>query len=75
LFDSPTAGRGCAHECEEGVADDATFAASTWEWIGTNLYGDPFNLSLALIDEYRDGKIAKETIYYASPNAYSQLMG
>ncbi len=57
------------------VADDATFAASTWEWIGTNFYGNPFDLPLALIHEYRDGRIAKETIYYASPDAYSQLMG
>jgi steroid delta-isomerase-like uncharacterized protein len=57
------------------VADDATFAASTWDWIGTNAYGNPFHLPTALIHEYRDGKIAKETVYYASPDAYGQLKG
>ena len=57
------------------VADDATFAASTWEWVGTNAFGNPFHLPTALIHEYRDGKIAKETVYYASPDAYGQLMG
>jgi steroid delta-isomerase-like uncharacterized protein len=57
------------------VADDATSAASTWEWDGTNAFGNPFHLPTALIHEYRDGKIAKETVYYASPDAYGQLMG
>ena len=57
------------------VADDATFVASTWEWVGTNAFGNRFHLPTALIHEYRDGKIAKETVYYASPDAYGQLMG
>jgi steroid delta-isomerase-like uncharacterized protein len=57
------------------VSEDGTRAASTWEWSGTNFYGKSFDLPFAMINEYRDGKIAKQTIYYASPNAYSQLMG
>ncbi len=57
------------------VADDGMFAASTWEWFGTNAYGNPFHLPTALIHEYRDGRIARETVYYASPDAYGQLMG
>lgn len=57
------------------VPDDGAFAASTWEWIGTNFHGKPFDLPLALIHEYRDGKIERQTIYYASPDAYSQLLG
>lgn len=57
------------------VSADGTLAASTWEWIGTNFSGTRFDLPTALIHEYRDGKIVKETVYYASPNARNQLMG
>lgn len=57
------------------VSHDGTLAASTWEWIGTNGFGKRMDLPTALIHEYHDGKIIKETVYYASPNAYSQLMG
>ena len=55
------------------VAADGTFAASEWEWIGTSFYGKPFDLPLVVVHEYRDGKIVREAMYYASPNAYSQL--
>ena len=57
------------------VSEDGTFAVSTWEWIGTNYFGNPFDLPFAMVAEYRDGKIAKQTIYYASPDARSQLLG
>ena len=57
------------------VSADGTRATSTWDWIGTNGLGKSFDLPIALIHEYRDGKIVKETAYYASPDAYSQLMG
>lgn len=57
------------------VSPDATFAASTWDWMGTNAFGQPFDLPIVLIHEYRDGKIVKETTSYASPDAYGQLMG
>lgn len=57
------------------VSADGTRATSTWDWIGTNGFGKSFDLPIALIHEYRDGKIVKETAYYASPDAYSQLMG
>ena len=57
------------------VSEDGTFAVSTWEWIGTNYVGNPFDLPFAMVAEYRDDKISKQTIYYASPDAYGQLMG
>ena len=57
------------------VSEDGTRAASTWEWGGTNAFGNTFDLPFVLIDEYEDDKIAKQTIYYASPDAYDQLMG
>lgn len=55
------------------VSEDGTRAVAVWEWIGTNFYGKPFDLPFVLIHEYRDGKVAKQSIYYASPDAYSQL--
>ena len=57
------------------VSEDGTRAVAIWEWIGTNYYGKEFDLPLVLIHEYRDGKVARQSIYYASPDAYSQLMG
>lgn len=57
------------------VSSDGTRAASLWEWVGTNFSGQRFNLPIVLIHEYRDGKIVKETAYYASPNASEQLLG
>ena len=57
------------------VSEDGTRAASTWEWSGSNFCGESFDLPFVLIDEYRDNKIVRQTIYYASPDAYSQLMG
>ena len=57
------------------VSEDGTRAASRWEWGGTNGFGKAFDLPIVLIHEYRDGKIAKEIVYYASPDAYGQLLG
>lgn len=57
------------------VSEDGTRAASQWEWGGTNFNGKEFDLPYVVIHEYRDGKIVKETIYYASPNAREQLLG
>jgi hypothetical protein len=57
------------------ISEDGARAASTWEWVGINYWGNPFSLPHSIINEYRDGKIARQTIYYASPDAYSQLMG
>ena len=57
------------------VAADGTFAAGEFVWIGTNFHGEPFELPLVSIHEYRDGKIVREAIYYASPNAYTELTG
>ncbi len=57
------------------VSEDGTRAISQWQWGGTNFYGRVFDLPYVLIHEYRDGKIVKETLYYASPNAREQLLG
>jgi steroid delta-isomerase-like uncharacterized protein len=58
---------------ESYVSADGSRATSVWSWIGTSYYGNPFDLPMVLIHEYRDGLIAKQTIYYAARDAYSQL--
>lgn len=57
------------------VSEDGTRAVTIWEWIGTNYFGKDFDLPFVMINEYRDGKVARQSIYYASPDAYNQLMG
>ncbi len=55
------------------VAADGSRAVLVERWIGTNYRGAPFDLPIVLVHEYRDGKIAKESIYYAAPDTYDQL--
>ncbi len=56
------------------VSEDGTRTVAIWDWIGTNFYGKPFDPPFVLIQEYKDGKISKQSISYASPDAYGQLM-
>jgi len=37
--------------------------------------GRPFDLPTVVLHEYRDGKIVKESMYYAAPDTVAQLMG
>lgn len=39
------------------------------------LSGRPFDLPTVVLHQYRDGKIAKESMYYAAADATAQLMG
>ena len=55
------------------VSADGSRAVVVERWIGTNYRGAPFDLPIVAIHEYRDGKIAKESIYYAARDAYAQL--
>ena len=55
------------------VSADGSRATSVWSWIGTSYFGNPFDLPMVLVHEYRDGLIAKQTIYYAARDAYRQL--
>ena len=57
------------------VSADGSRAVVVERWIGTNYLGAPFDLPIVLIHEYRDGKIAKESVYYAARDAYDQLTG
>jgi steroid delta-isomerase-like uncharacterized protein len=60
---------------ERFISGDGKWTASTWEWVGANARDQRFDLPTALFHEYRDGKIVRETIYYASPDARAQLRG
>jgi steroid delta-isomerase-like uncharacterized protein len=55
------------------VSADGSRATSVWSWIGTSYFGNSFDLPMVLVHEYRDGLIAKQTIYYAASDAYRQL--
>jgi steroid delta-isomerase-like uncharacterized protein len=55
------------------VSADGSRAVLVERWTGTNYLGAPFDLPIVLIHQYRDGKIAKESIYYAAQDAYAQL--
>jgi hypothetical protein len=56
------------------VSADGSRAVVVERWIGTNYRGAPVDLPIVAIHEYRDGKIAKESIYYAARDAYDQLL-
>ena len=55
------------------VSADGSRAVLVERWIGTNYWGAPFDLPIVLVHEYRDGKIAKESIYYAAWDTHDQL--
>jgi len=55
------------------VSADGSRAVLVERWIGTNYRGAPFDLPIVLVHEYRDGKIAKESIYYAAWDTHDQL--
>ena len=55
------------------VSSDGSRAVLVTRWIGTNYLGRPFDIPILTLHEYRDGKIAKETLYYAAQDTYDQL--
>ena len=55
------------------VASDGSRAVIVFRWIGTNYRGGAFDIPMVTLHEYRDGKIAKETLYYAASDTYDQL--
>ncbi len=67
--------KGVSEVLDRFVADDGTMATSLWQWAGVNPNGGLFHLPLALVHAYRGGKITREIVYYASPNAVEQVLG
>jgi steroid delta-isomerase-like uncharacterized protein len=55
------------------VSSDGSRAVMVWRWAGTSAMGREFDLPTLLVHEYRDGRIAKESIYYAARDTYAQL--
>ena len=44
-----------------------------WPWAGTNYLGGSFDMPVLVVHEYEEGKIAKESLFYAARDAYAQL--
>lgn len=58
------------------VSADGSRAVAVLRWTGTSgATGRPFDLPTVVLHEYRDGKIAKESMFYAAPDTVAQLMG
>lgn len=57
------------------VSSDGSRAIQVVRWRGTSGSGRPFDIPTLVLHEYRDGKIAKESMYYAAPDTVAQLMG
>jgi steroid delta-isomerase-like uncharacterized protein len=55
------------------VSADGTRAVQMWQWAGTNYLGGSFGMPVLVLHEYEDGKIAKESLFYAARDAYAQL--
>jgi steroid delta-isomerase-like uncharacterized protein len=55
------------------VAPDGSRSVVVERWVGTNYQGAPFDLPIVVLHEYRDGKIAREVMYYAARDTYEQL--
>jgi hypothetical protein len=43
------------------------------DWRGESVYGNPFDLPMVAIHEYRDELTTRQTIHYAARNACDQL--
>ena len=56
------------------VSQDGSRAVVVMRWTGTSAFGRAFDLPIVVLHEYRDGKIARESMYYAAKDAYEQLM-
>jgi len=55
------------------VSSDGNRAVTVLQWTGTSAVGRPFDLPRVVVHEYRDGRIAKESLYYAAKDAFAQL--
>jgi steroid delta-isomerase-like uncharacterized protein len=55
------------------VSSDGTRAVQVVRWRGTSGSGKPFDIPTLVLHEYRDGKIAKDVMYYAARDTYAQL--
>lgn len=65
-----------ATELDGFVSADGSRAVQVLRWKGTSsVTGRPFDLPTLVLHEYRDGRIVKESLYYAAPDTTTQLMG
>ncbi len=55
------------------ISADGSRAVQILRWRGTNGSGRPFDIPTLALHEYRDGKIAREVMFYAARDAFAQL--
>jgi hypothetical protein len=55
------------------ISADGARAVQLWQWAGTNYWGGSFDMPVLVLHEYDDGRIAKESLYYAARDPHAQL--
>lgn len=58
---------------DQFISADGSRAVQILRWRGTSGSGKPFDIPTLALHEYRDGKIAKEVMFYAARDAFAQL--
>ena len=58
---------------DQFISADGSRAVQILRWRGISGSGRPFDIPTLAIHEYRDGKIAKEVVYYADRDAFAKL--
>ena len=58
---------------DQFISADGSRAVQILRWRGTSGCGRPFDIPTLALHEYRDGKIAREVMYYADRDAFAKL--
>ena len=58
---------------DQFISADGSRAVQILRWRGTSGSGRPFDIPTLALHEYRDGKIAREVMYYADRDAFAKL--
>lgn len=58
---------------DQFISADGSRAVQILRWRGTSGSGQSFDIPTLALHEYRDGKIAKEVMYYADRDAFAKL--
>ena len=58
---------------DQFISADGSRAVQILRWRGINGSGRPFDIPTLALHEYRDGKIAKEVMFYADRDAFAKL--
>ena len=58
---------------DQSIAADGSRAVQILRWRGVSGSGRPFDIPTLAVHEYRDGRIAREVMYYTARDTYDQL--